>query len=84
MIPGATVDIINGAEVLDDESIRLLLMETAGWHRVAKLSLENGDHNATRHAYGMRETLSRYIAARSTLGFHEARARAMFLSRSLD
>jgi len=84
MIPGALVDIVNGAEVLDDDSIRLLIVEAAGWHRVAQLALEREDHRSARHAYGMRETLSRYIAARSGFGFDEVRARAIVRSRRLD
>lgn len=84
MIPGATVEIRDGAEGVDDDSIALLLDEAAAWHRVAQLAVSSVEHDAARNAYRMREILARYIAARSTLGFHEARARAIILSRSLD
>ena len=84
MTTGTAVDIVDDVLVLDDDSIRLLLTEAAGWHRTAQLSMSAGDHNAARYAYRMRETLARYIAARSHLGFHEARARAIVISRRLD
>jgi len=69
---------------LDDDQIRALLIEAAHWHRRAQQATIAGDHNAVRYAYRMRETLARYVAARSTdLGFHEARARSIILARAL-
>jgi hypothetical protein len=67
--------------IFDRYSIRLLIAETAVWHHRAQLSLQREDHPAARHAYEMRETLARYIAARSDLNYHEARARAIIAAR---
>ncbi len=84
MIPGAEVAIVDGAEVLDTDSVRLLITEAAGWHHVAQLSVKSHDRPSARHAYRMRETLSRYVAARSHFSFHEVRARAIIAARFLD
>lgn len=76
---------MNSDVTLDDEEIRALLIEAAHWHRRAQRATIAGDHDAVRYAYRMRETLARYVAARSTdLGFHEARARTIILARVLD
>lgn len=70
--------------LLDVDEIRLLLNETADWHRAAQDATRAADHNAARHAHRMRETLARYVAARSDLNHNEARARAIILARVID
>ena len=84
MIPGAEVLILDGVERLDPDSVRLLIAEAADWHHVAQLSVRCEDRRSARDAYRMRETLARYVAARSDLSFHEVRARAIIVARSLD
>lgn len=83
MIPTATVD-LTPSTALDTDELASLLTEAAGWHRIAQASIASGDHDAARYAYRMRELLARHIATRSTLGFHEARSRAIVRARSLQ